>query len=165
MANAPVITDLTDNDNPNDATELISEWLLDSQWRYNFTIDYLTLANLVGGVAMNNVKNAPRVGDVRLGNDVKQLPRASIQQIPTFAVPVNGTRQSVKSAICEYIVRREILNQDTQGIGTLATTQLIAETALTYGWQSSMAADYSGAHDYQHDLHSLFRRGYRAWCA
>ncbi len=139
MAKTAVITDTTDNDNPNDATELIDEWLLDSQWRYNFTIDYLTLANLVGGVAMNNVKNAPRVGDVRLGNDVKQLPRASIQQIPTFAVPVNGTRQSIKSAICEYIVRREILNQDTQGIGTLATTQLIAESALTYGWQSSMA--------------------------
>lgn len=139
MAKAAVITDTTDNDNPNDATELIDEWLLDSQWRYNFTIDYLTLANLVGGVAMNNVKNAPRVGDVRLGNDVKQLPRASIQQIPTFAVPVNGTRQSIKSAICEYIVRREILNQDTQGVGTLATTQLIAESALTYGWQSSMA--------------------------
>ena len=139
MAKKPGITDTTDTDDPNDATELIDEWLLDSQWRYNFTIDYLTLANLVGGVAMNNVKNAPRVGDVRLGNDVKQLPRASIQQIPTFAVPVNGTRQSIKSAICEYIVRREILNQDTQGVGTLATTQLIAESALTYGWQSSMA--------------------------
>ena len=138
MAKTAVITDTTDNDDPNDATELINEWLLDSQWRYNFTIDYLTLANLVGGVAMNNVKNAPRVGDVRLGNDVKQLPRASIQQIPTFAVPVNGTRQSIKSAICEYIVSREILNQDTQGIGVLATTQLIAESALTYGWQSSM---------------------------
>lgn len=139
MAKTPVITDITDNDDPNDATELINEWLLDSQWRYNFTIDYMTLANLVGGVAMNNVKNAPRVGDVRLGNDVKQLPRASIQQIPTFAVPVNGTRQSIKSAVCEYIVRREILNQDTQGVGVLATTQLIAESALTYGWQSSMA--------------------------
>lgn len=139
MAKTPVITDITDNDTPEDATELINEWLLDSQWRYNFTIDYLTLANLVGGVAMNNVKNAPRVGDVRLGNDVKQLPRASIQQIPTFAVPVNGTRQSIKSAICEYIVRREILNQDTQGVGVLATTQLIAESALTYGWQASMA--------------------------
>lgn len=139
MAKTPVITDTTDNDDPNDATELIDEWLLDSQWRYNFTIDYLTLANLVGGVAMNNVKNAPRVGDVRLGNDVKQLPRASIQQIPTFGVPVNGTRQSIKSAVCEYIVRREILNQDTQGVGVLATTQLIAESALTYGWQSSMA--------------------------
>lgn len=139
MAKTPVTTDTTDNDDSNDATELINEWLLDSQWRYNFTIDYLTLANLVGGVAMNNVKNAPRVGDVRLGNDVKQLPRASIQQIPTFAVPVNGTRQSIKSAICEYIVRREILNQDTQGVGVLATTQLIAESALTYGWQSSMA--------------------------
>lgn len=121
-----------------DATDLINEWLLDSQWRYNFTIDYLTLANLVGGVAMNNVKNAPRVGDTRLGNDVKQLPRASIQQIPTFGVPVNGTRQSIKSAVCEYIVRREILNQDQSGVGILATVQLVAESALTYGWQSSM---------------------------
>lgn len=122
----------------NSATDLLDEWLLDSQWRYNFTIDYLSLANLVGGVALNNVKNAPRVGDTRLGNDVKQLPRASIQQIPTFGVPVNGTRQSEKSALCEYIVRREILNQDQAGVGILATTQLIAESALTYGWQSSM---------------------------
>ncbi len=122
----------------NSASDLLNEWLLDSQWRYNFTIDYLTLANLVGGVAMNNVKNAPRVGDTRLGNDVKQLPRASIQQIPTFGVPVNGTRQSIKSAICEYIVRREILNQDQSGVGILATVQLIAESALTYGWQASM---------------------------
>lgn len=121
-----------------DATDLIDEWLLDSQWRYNFTIDYMVLANLVGGVAMNNVKNAPSVGDTRLGNDVKQLPRASIQQLPTFGVPVNGTRQSIKSAICEYIVRREILNQDQSGVGILATVQLIAESALTYGWQASM---------------------------
>ena len=122
----------------NSAADLLDEWLLDSQWRYNFTIDYLSLANLVGGVALSNVKNAPRVGDVRLGNDTKQLPRASIQQIPTFGVPVNGTRQSEKSALCEYIVRREILNQDQSGVGILATTQLIAESALTYGWQSSM---------------------------
>jgi hypothetical protein len=121
-----------------DASGLLDEWLLDSQWRYNFTIDYMVLANLVGGVAMNNVKNAPRVGDTRLGNDVKQLPRASIQQIPTFGVPVNGTRQSIKSAICEYIVRREILNQDQAGVGILATVQLVAESALTYGWQSTM---------------------------
>jgi len=124
---------------PMSASELLDEWLLDSQWRYNFTIDYLTLANLVAGVAANNVKNAPRVGDTRLGNDVKQLPRASIQQIPTFSVPVNGTRQSIKSAVCEYIVRREILNQDAAGVGILATTQLVAESALTYGWQASMA--------------------------
>jgi len=135
MAKKKSITSTTDKMS---ADDLISEWLLDSQWRYNFTIDYMTLANLVGGVAMNNVKNAPRVGDTRLGNDVKQLPRASIQQIPTFGVPVNGTRQSEKSAICEYIVRREILNQDQQGVGILATIQLIAESALTYGWQSSM---------------------------
>ncbi len=135
-------TTSTDPDNDNDtdmsASDLLNEWLLDSQWRYNFTIDYMTLANLVGGVAMNNVKNAPRVGDTRLGNDVKQLPRASIQQVPTFGVPVNGTRQSIKSAVCEYIVRREILNQDQSGVGILATVQLIAESALTYGWQSSM---------------------------
>lgn len=137
MANKQPLPDGTTTDDM-DASDLLNEWLLDSQWRYNFTIDYMTLANLVGGVAMNNVKNAPRVGDTRLGNDVKQLPRASIQQIPTFGVPVNGTRQSIKSALCEYIVRREILNQDQQGIGILATVQLIAESALTYGWQSSM---------------------------
>ena len=121
-----------------DSSDLLNEWLLDSQWRYNFTTDYMSLANLVGGVALSNVKNAPQVGDTRLGNDVKQLPRASIQQMPTFGVPVNGTRQSIKSAICEYIVRREILNQDQSGVGILATVQLIAESALTYGWQSSM---------------------------
>jgi hypothetical protein len=139
MAKKP--TSDADDSNVSDemnASDLLNEWLLDSQWRYNFTIDYMVLANLVGGVAMNNVKNAPRVGDVRLGNDVKQLPRASIQQMPTFGVPVNGTRQSIKSAVCEYIVRREILNQDQSGVGVLATTQLIAESALTYGWQSSM---------------------------
>lgn len=120
------------------ATDLLDEWLLDSQWRYNFTIDYMVLANLVGGVALSNVKNAPRVGDTRLGSDVKQLPRASIQQLPSFSVPVNGTRQSAKSAVCEYIVRREILNQDQSGVGILAKVQLIAESALTYGWQASM---------------------------
>lgn len=136
MATKQTTTDT--DDTSTDANDLIEEWLLDSQWRYNFTIDYMVLANLVGGVAMNNVKNAPRVGDTRLGNDVKQLPRASIQQIPTFGVPVNGTRQSIKSAVCEYIVRREILNQDQAGVGILATAQLIAESALTYGWQASM---------------------------
>lgn len=139
MAKKSTTDNTLDTDpNLNSVADLLDEWLLDSQWRYNFTIDYLVLANLVGGVAMNNVKNAPRVGDTRLGNDVKQLPRASIQQIPTFGVPVNGTRQSEKSAVCEYIVRREILNQDQSGVGILATMQLIAESALTYGWQASM---------------------------
>lgn len=138
MAKTKTDNQLDTDPDLNSATDLLDEWLLDSQWRYNFTIDYLSLANLVGGVALNNVKNAPRVGDTRLGNDVKQLPRASIQQIPTFGVPVNGTRQSEKAALCEYIVRREILNQDQAGVGILATTQLIAESALTYGWQASM---------------------------
>lgn len=119
-----------------DCKDLQNEWTNGKQWIDNFTVDFQDLDNLADGVALNNDSKSPQVGSMTLPSDIRQIPRASIQQLPTFGVEVNGTKHSIPAYVCDYIVRRVVFNQDTFGKGILSTLQIGAESALTRGFQS-----------------------------
>lgn len=123
-----------------DIQDLIEEWETGKEWIDKYTRDFTELDNLVDAVALSRTKNAPMVGDVTLASAVRQIPRASIQQLPTFSVEVNGTKLSFSSLICDFIVRRIVFNEDTFGKGVLSTMQIGAESALTHGFQPFMAS-------------------------
>lgn len=122
------------------SADLISEWNTDKAWVDSYTRDFQDLDNLADAVALSRSKGAPIVGDVTLASAVRQIPRASIQQLPTFSVEVNGTKNSFHAIICDYIVRRVIFNEDTFGKGILSTMQIGAESALTHGFQTLFAS-------------------------
>lgn len=122
------------------SADLISEWNTDKAWVDSYTRDFQDLDNLADAVALSRSKGAPIVGDVTLASAVRQIPRASIQQLPTFSVEVNGTKNSFHAIICDYIVRRIIFNEDTFGKGILSTMQIGAESALTHGFQMYLAS-------------------------
>ena len=122
------------------SADLISEWETDKAWVDSYTRDFQDLDNLADAVALSRSKGAPIVGDVTLASAVRQIPRASIQQLPTFSVEVNGTKNSFHAIICDYIVRRIIFNEDTFGKGILSTMQIGAESALTHGFQMYLAS-------------------------
>lgn len=124
----------------NSSEQLISEWTKDKAWVDSYTRDFPDLDNLADAVALSRSKGAPIVGDVTLASAVRQIPRASIQNIPTFSVEVNGTKNSFHAIICDYIVRRVIFNEDTFGKGILSTMQIGAESALTHGFQMYLAS-------------------------
>lgn len=123
----------------NDVEQAIREWIKDKEWIDKFTRDFPDLGTLADGIALSNVKSAPTVGDVTLANGIRQIPRSSIQQVPTLSVEINGTKLSVDAIVANFILRRVIFNDDTFGNGILATMQLSAESALTYGFQPLMA--------------------------
>lgn len=123
-----------------DCQDLIDEWDSSKRWTDQHTGDFTELSNLADGISLSKTKGAPVVGDVTLMTSVRQIPRASIQQLPTFSVEVNGTKQSFYAAVCDFIVRRIVFNQDTFGKGILSTAQIGAESALTLGFQSLMAS-------------------------
>lgn len=125
--------------------DLIDEWDKDKAWIDSFTRDFPELDNLADGVALTRNKNAPVVGDVTLASAVRQIPRASIQQVPVMSVEVNGTKQSIYALVCDYIVRRVVFNQDTFGKGILSTMQIGAESALVHGFQAAIASIGGGA--------------------
>lgn len=127
-------------DETNEVKELQNEWSEGKQWIDNFTLDFQDLDNLADGVALNNDSKAPQVGSMTLPADIRQIPRASIQQLPTFGVEVNGTKNSVHAHVSDYIVRRVVFNQDTFGKGILSTLQIGAESALTRGFQAFMSS-------------------------
>lgn len=122
-----------------DVTQYQNEWTTGKDWIDNFTRDFVDLDNLVDGVSLHNASKAPMVGDVTLGTSVRQIPKSSIQQLPTFKTTVNGTANSEKAIICNYIVRGIIFNEDTFGKGMLSTLQITAESALTHGFQAVIA--------------------------
>ena len=122
------------------SADLIAEWNNDRPWVDSYTRDFQELDNLADAVALSRSKGAPIVGDVTLASAVRQIPRASIQQLPTFSVEVNGTKNSFHAIICDYIVRRIIFNEDTFGKGILSTMQIGAESALTHGFQVYLAS-------------------------
>jgi len=121
------------------ASTLNDEWVQDKEWIDGFTEDFQDLDNLADAVALSRTKGAPMVGDVTLASVVRQIPRASIQQVPVFNVEVNGTKLSFPAIISDYIVRRVIFNEDTFGKGILSTMQIGAESALTHGFQPFLA--------------------------
>lgn len=120
--------------------DYIDEWNTGKPWIDNFTRDFQQLDDLADAVALSRVTKAPMVGDVTLASAVRQIPRASIQQLPTFSVEVNGTKMSIPAYLADFIVRRVVFNQDTFGKGILSTMQIGAESALTHGFQAAIAS-------------------------
>lgn len=119
--------------------EYIKEWDSGKEWIDKITTDFPELIKLADGLALQNSRKAPLVGDVTLMSTVRHIPRASIQQLPTFSVEVNGTKNSIPALFCDFLVRRMVFNQDTFGKGILSTMQVATENALTLGFQASMA--------------------------
>jgi hypothetical protein len=119
--------------------QIIGEWERDKKWIDNFTRDFPTLANVADGIANGQTRNAPVVGTVAVASSVRQIPRASIQQVPSLSVEVNGTKQSVNAIVDNFLLRRVVFNEDTFGKGILSTMQMAAQSALTYGFQALRA--------------------------
>lgn len=124
-----------DDNNDIDVQDLIDEWRLNKEWVDSYTRDFPDLDNLADGVPLTRVKNAPVVGDVVLASTIREIPRESVQQVPTFGVEVNGTKNSFEAIISDYIMRRAVFNEDTFGIGILSQIQIGGEAALTRGFQ------------------------------
>lgn len=130
---------MVDQNEDNSSSNLREEWERDREWVRGYTRDFPELDSLSDGVALTNVKNAPIVGDVTLLNGVKQIPKASVQQLPVFSARVNGTKNSIPALFSSFLLREMVFNQDTFGKGILSTIQVGAEAALTRGFQAFMA--------------------------
>jgi hypothetical protein len=111
-----------------------SEWERGKSWIYNFIREFPALENLADGVSLSHQKGAPQVGTVTLANAVRQIPRNSVQQVPTLSVEINGTKLSVDAIVGNFLLRRVVFNEDTFGNGILSTMQMGAQTALTQGF-------------------------------
>lgn len=125
--------------NKKNVKQLIKLWSDGKEWIDGFTEDFPEIDNLIDGVSNHDNPRAPRVGSVTLGTATRQIPRASIQQLPTFGVEINGTKQSIPALVGDYITRRVTFNPDTFGKGILSTMQISAEAAIAHGFQALMA--------------------------
>lgn len=121
------------------ASELIQEWNTGRNWVKGYTRDFQQLGNLADGVSNQNVKGAPVVGEVTLAQTIRQIPQASIQQVPELTAEINGSKLSTDAIVSNFLLRREIFNEDTFGAGILSKLQISAESALTYGFQALLA--------------------------
>ena len=122
-----------------EAEDLIKEWRTGKPWIDGYTRDFKDLENLADGVSLHDVKGAPVVGEVTLAQSIRQIPQASIQNIPELSAEINGTKLSTDAVLANFILRREIFNEDTFGAGILAKLQLGAESSLTHGFQALLA--------------------------
>lgn len=118
----------------------VNEWEKSRDWIEKFTKDFSQLENLVDTVVSNPGSKVPLVGDVTLASAVRQIPRQSVQQMPTMSIELNGTTRSVKAITASWVLRRIIFNQDSFGMGILSRAQLAAESAFTHGFQVTTAS-------------------------
>jgi len=114
--------------------DIIDEWGKGKFWIDNFIRDFVELENLADGVALSRQKNAPSVGTVTLANAVRQIPRQSVQQLPSVSAQINGTKLSVDALVASYLLRDVVFSPDTFGNGILSTMQMAAQQALTTGF-------------------------------
>lgn len=123
-----------------DMVQLLAEFELARSYVKQYTVDFQKLNNLVDGISINANPLAPQVGDVTLAGLVRSIPRNSLQQLPTFSTCVNGTKNSIPSLVCTYLLSKTAFNEDTFGKGLLSTLQIGAEQALTQGFAGFMCA-------------------------
>lgn len=126
----------------------VQEWSASRQWIKGYTDDFNQLETLVDAISLNNSSKAPLVGDITLAAAVRQIPRQSVQQMPTMSVEANGTKRSVKAILLSWELRRVIFNQDSFGTGILSRIQLAAESAFTHGFQVTTASFGTNPYDY-----------------
>lgn len=119
---------------------LVEEYKQSSAYVKQYTNDFPQLDNLVDGVPLAYDNDAPFVGDTTLAGLVRSIPRDSIQQLPVYAVAVNGTKNSIPALVCTYLLKKRVFNEDTFGKGLLSTLQIGGEGALTHGYAPFMAA-------------------------
>lgn len=123
-----------------DMGALLDEWRLSKSYVEQYTRDFKQLDDIVDGVNNSADRDAPFVGDTTLPGLVRSIPRNSLEQLPTFAAIVNGTKVSVPALLCTYLLKRYAFNEDTFGKGLLSTLQIGAEQALTHGYAAFMVA-------------------------
>lgn len=110
------------------------EWERGKPWIDHNTRDFPQLETLTDGIALQQQKGAPQVGVVTLANSVREIPRNSVQQLPTMSVEINGTKLSVDAIVAKYLLKSVVFNEDTFGNGILSTMQMAAQSALTLGF-------------------------------
>lgn len=128
-----------------DMQDLITEWGTAKKYVENYTREFPSLDNIVDGIPVTHEDGAPYVGDTTLAGLVRAIPRSSIQQLPIFGVRVNGSKETPRAHICNWVLRHCVFNEDTFGKGLLSTLQIGGEQALTHGYAPFMCATGSGA--------------------
>lgn len=123
-----------------DMGNLVEEWKQSRGYVEQYTRDFVQLDTLVDAVPLSQEEDAPFVGDTTLAGLVRSIPRDSLQQLPVFAVAVNGTKNSIPALICTYLLKKTAFNEDTFGKGLLSTLQIGLEQAITHGYAPFMAA-------------------------
>lgn len=131
-----------------DMSVLIEEYTLSKSWVEQYTRDFQDLDNLVDAVPIIKDDEAPFVGDTTLAGLVRKIPRDSLQQLPVFAVTVNGSKKTIPALLCTYLLKKTAFNEDTFGKGLLSTLQIGAEQALTHGYAPFMVATGSMYNDF-----------------
>jgi len=119
---------------------LLKEWGTAQVNRRRFTTDFPTLDKIVDGVPIQHQPKAPFVGDTTIAGLTRQIPRASLRQLPTFSMAVNGTKESVTAKLCTYFLRRSVFNENTFGKGLLSTMQIGTEQAIAHGYAPFMVS-------------------------
>ena len=123
-----------------DMDALIDELRLSQSYVYQYTRDFQQLDTLVDAIPVTKEKDSPFVGDTTLAGLVRSIPRQSLQQLPSFAYIVNGTKNSIPALLCTYLAKKYVFNEDTFGKGLLSTLQIGTEQAFTHGYAPFMAA-------------------------
>jgi hypothetical protein len=131
-----------------DMDTILQEWEASKQNTDNYTVDFPQLANIVDGVPLTHEKGTPYMGDTTVPGFVRSIPRESIQQLPIFGAVVNGSKNTVHAAVCSWLLRKGVFNENTFGKGLLSTCQMGAEQALTYGYAAFMCATGTMYKDY-----------------
>lgn len=139
---------LANGENPNivvnntgvDMGVLIEEYKTSKTYVEQYTNDFPQLDTLVDAIPLNYDNDTPFVGDTTLGGLVRSIPRDSLQQLPVFSAVVNGSKKTVPSLVCTFLLKKFAFNEDTFGKGLLSTLQIGAEQALTRGYAPFMVA-------------------------
>jgi hypothetical protein len=123
-----------------DMQNLLQEFRLSRSYVEQYTKDFPQLQQLADGMPIGMDPDSPFVGDTTLAGLVRSIPRDSLEQLPTFASIVNGSKYRIPALLCTYLLKKYVFNEDTFGKGLLSTLQIAAEQALTQGYAALMVA-------------------------
>lgn len=121
------------------AKDVMSDYEIARQYMQQITHDFWPIFCAVNARPLSGKKNdnRPYIADMSLASLTRQFPRNAIQQMPAMHAIANKYKTGAPTVILDYLLRNNVLNDNSFGQSLLQKFWIAFEYASTYGFAAA----------------------------
>ena len=116
--------------------QIISDFEAARKYMNDATLGFWQIYCAVNGIPLTGKVDdkRPYVADMTVASLVRSFPRYTIQKMPAMTAQVNRLKNGSHTVIANFLLRNNIINDNTFGKSLMSKIWLAAEYAITYGF-------------------------------